>query len=99
MTIEFKSVEQAIEQSGLRMVVVGGVPSPWGEAAKGFLHIKKIDWVAVRLVYDSEALDTWAGQQSGPVAIYNDEEPVSDWADILMLVGFSHLMSIPSGIG
>lgn len=86
MAIEFKSVEQAIELSGLRMVVVGGVPSPWGEAAKGFLHIKKIDWVAVRLVYDSEALDSWAGQQSGPVAIYNDEQPVSDWADILMLV-------------
>ena len=38
------------------MVVVGGVPSPWGEAAKGILHIKGIDWAAVRLVYDSEPL-------------------------------------------
>jgi hypothetical protein len=31
------------------MVVVGEVPSPWGEAAKGFLHIKGVNWVAVRL--------------------------------------------------
>ncbi len=48
------SVEDAIKRGGLRMVVVGDVPSPWGEAAKGILHIKGIDWVAVRLAYDSE---------------------------------------------
>jgi hypothetical protein len=35
------------------MVVVGNVPSPWGEAAKGILHIKGIEWAAVRLAYDS----------------------------------------------
>ena len=49
MTFDYVSVEEAIERRGLRMVVVGGVPSPWGEAAKGILHIKGIDWVAVRL--------------------------------------------------
>ena len=67
------------------MVVVGGVPSPWGEAAKGILHIKRVEWVAVRLVYDSEALKNWAGQRSGPVAIYEQEPPRSGWADILAL--------------
>jgi glutathione S-transferase len=79
------SVEQAIARSGLRMVVVGGVPSPWGEAAKGILHIKRIEWAAVRLSYDSEPLKAWAGQRSGPVAIYNDERPRSGWAEILLL--------------
>ena len=69
MTVEYVTVDDAIGRSGLRMVVVGDVPSPWGEAAKGILHIKGIDWVAVRLVYDSEALRDWAGQRSGPVAI------------------------------
>ena len=67
------------------MVVVGGMPSPWGEAAKGILHIKGIDWAAVRLVYDSEPLKDWAGQRSGPVAIYDDEQPRAGWAEILLL--------------
>jgi hypothetical protein len=62
---------------------VGQVPSPWGEAAKGIFHIKNIEWVAVRLVYDSDALNQWAGQRSGPVAIYDKERPRSGWAEIL----------------
>lgn len=85
MTIEYVSVEEAITRDGLRMVVVGGVPSPWGEAAKGILHIKQIHWAAVRLVYDSQALDEWAGQQTGPVAIYENEPPRSGWTEILLL--------------
>ena len=56
MAFAYVSVEEAIKRRGLRMVVVGDVPSPWGEAAKGILHIKRIDWVAVRLAYDSEPL-------------------------------------------
>ena len=67
------------------MVVVGKVPSPWGEAAKGIFHVKGIDFAAVRLVYDNEALKSWAGQLSAPVAIYDDEPPRSGWAEILML--------------
>jgi glutathione S-transferase len=85
MTFRYVSVEEAIKRSGVRMVVVGGVPSPWGEAAKGILHIKNIEWVAVRLVYDSEALKEWAGQRSGPVLMYNHEKPRAGWAEILLL--------------
>ncbi|HYJ41251.1 MAG TPA: hypothetical protein VEW08_10685 [Steroidobacteraceae bacterium] len=85
MTFEYVSVEDAIQRRGLRMVVVGNVPSPWGEAAKGILHIKGIEWAAVRLVYDSEPLKAWAGQRSGPVAIYNQDPPRSGWMQILML--------------
>jgi glutathione S-transferase len=85
MTFQYVSVDEAIKRAGLRMVVVGGVPSPWGEAAKGILHIKKIDWVAVRLVYDSEPLKDWAGQRSGPVAIYESERPRAAWDEILLL--------------
>jgi len=85
MTFQYVSVEEAIKRPGLRMVVVGDVPSPWGEAAKGILHIKGIEWVAVRLSYDNEALKEWAGQRSGPVAIYNNERPRSSWAEILLL--------------
>jgi len=69
----------------MRMVVVGQVPSPWGEAAKAFFHLKRIDFAAVRLVYDSDALKAWARELSGPVVIYDDEAPRSGWAEILML--------------
>src|ERR1700730_14095310 len=85
MTVQYLGVEEAIKRGGLRMVVVGDVPSPWGEAAKGFLHIKGIEWAAVRLVYDSEPLKDWAGQRSGPVAIYENERPRSGGAEILLL--------------
>jgi glutathione S-transferase len=85
MGFRYVSVEEAIPHAGLRMVVVGGVPSPWGEAAKGILHIKRLDWVAVRLAYDSEPLKEWAGQRNGPVAVYNDERPRHGWAEILLL--------------
>jgi hypothetical protein len=85
MSFEYVSVEEAIKGRGLRMVVVGEVPSPWGEAAKGFLHIKGVNWVAVRLAYDSEPLRQWAGQRSGPVAVYENERPRSGWAEILLV--------------
>jgi len=85
MSFEYLSVEEAIPRSGLRMVVLSQVPSPWGEAAKGIFHIKRIDFAAVRLVYDNEALKSWAQQLSGPVAILDDEPPRSGWAEILML--------------
>ena len=78
MSFEYLSVTEAIARPGLRMVVVGNVPSPWGEAAKGILHVKRIEWVAVRLVYDDDSLRQWAGQLSGPVAIYDAEPPRSD---------------------
>jgi glutathione S-transferase len=94
MAFEYVSVEQAIERGGLRMVVVGDVPSPWGEAAKGILHIERIEWAAVRLVYDSDALKQWAGQRSGPVAIYDKEPPRAGWAEILLLA--ERLATAPS---
>jgi glutathione S-transferase len=85
MPFAYVSVDDAIKRPGLRMVVVGNVPSPWGEAAKGILHVKGIDWVAVRLIYDSEPLNAWAGGRSGPVAIYNNERPRARWDEILLL--------------
>ncbi len=85
MSFQYVSVEDAIARRGLRMVVVGQVPSPWGEAAKGIFHVKSIDFAAVRLVYDNAALKAWAGELSAPVAIYDDEPPRSGWAEILML--------------
>ncbi|MFK7896642.1 MAG: hypothetical protein AB8G23_12450 [Myxococcota bacterium] len=85
MPIEYMDFEVARKADGLRMVVVTGVPSPWGEAAKGILHLRQIPWQAVRLDAASDAMAEWTGERSGPVAIYNDEEPRSGWAEILLL--------------
>ena len=85
MSFTYQSVEEAMALSGLRMVVVGGVPSPWGEAAKGIFHIKGLDWTAVRLDYKSEALKEWTGLRNGPVAMYGKEPPRAGWAEILLL--------------
>jgi glutathione S-transferase len=85
VTFEYVGVEEAVKRRGVRMVVIGDVPSPWGEAAKGILHIKGIEWVAVRLTYDSELLKEWAGQRSAPVVVYENERPRAGWAEILLL--------------
>jgi len=82
---EYVSVEEAIGREGLRMVVVGGVPSPWGEAAKGLFHVKGLDWAGVRLVHDSDALLQWAGERTGPIAVYGSERPRPGWREILEL--------------
>jgi hypothetical protein len=86
MTFHYVRVEEAIASDGLRMVVVGEVPSPWGEAAKGIFHVKQLEWVAVRLAQDDDTLITWTGgHRSAPVAIYRNERPRSGWAEILLL--------------
>ncbi len=71
------------------MVVVGDVPSPWGEAAKGFLHIKGIEWAAVRLVYDSEPLRDWAGPSLLP----------TDAAERALVFGLAHEICGEAGLG
>ncbi|MEM9421493.1 MAG: hypothetical protein AAF986_03150 [Pseudomonadota bacterium] len=86
MPFNYVSVEEGAAAPGLRMVVVSGVPSPWGEAAKGIFHVKGLDWKAVRLAYDDPDLATWTRQDlSGPIAFYNDEPPRSGWSDIIHL--------------
>lgn len=85
MAFRYVDVEEAKQARGVRMVVVGGIPSPWSEAAKGLLHLKGIDWLAVRLDYESESLKSWTGQRSGPVAFFDDERPRDRWNDILLL--------------
>jgi glutathione S-transferase len=85
MPFDYIGVEEAIIRRGVRMVVIGGVPSPWSEAAKGILHIKGIEWAAIRLAYDSDVLKEWAGQRSAPVLVYDNERARSGWAEILLL--------------
>jgi glutathione S-transferase len=83
--VEYVELEQAKRRGGLRLVVVAGVPSPWGEAAKGILYVKQIPYVAVRMTPGDAQLADWTGQTSAPVARYEDEAPRGGWAEILLL--------------
>jgi len=81
----FVAVEEARARPGLRLSVVGGVPSPWSEAAKGIFLVKGLPYVAVRQGPGNRMLEEWTGEQSAPVAMYDDEKPRSGWAEILLL--------------
>lgn len=87
MTVEWIDVAEARERAGLRLALVTGVPSPWGEAAKAIFHVKRVPFVRVRQQPGgaNEALEAWSGQTSAPVAAWNDEKPLTGWAEILLL--------------
>lgn len=84
-TLNYINFEQVQQASGLRMIVVQGIPSPWGEAAKGILHFKQLSYSACYHDPRNREMSTWSGSRSAPVAIYNDEAPVSGWLEILKL--------------
>ncbi len=83
--VEFVSVAEARMRDGLRVVMVGGVPSPWGEAVKGILHVKQIPYVACRMTPEMPAVKDWTGHESAPIAVYAQEKPRTGWAEILLL--------------
>lgn len=72
--------------TGLRVSIVRGVPSPWGEAVKGMLHVKGLDWVPVSFDAQDKDLIAWTGEASAPVAMYEDEAPKSGAVEIMQLV-------------
>jgi glutathione S-transferase len=80
-------IEQARRANGLRIVTLAHVPSPWGEALKGILHLKQLPHARVGHVFGSPTaiLQEWSGQDSFPVMAWNDEHPLSTWIDQLNL--------------
>ena len=85
--MDYCSVEEARTRKGLRLVLTAGGPGPWGEAAKGFFFVKKIEFTPVQqdAGQENRALLEWTGQTLAPVAIFDDEPPVSSFSDILWL--------------
>ena len=98
LKVNYVPIREAREMSGLR-VVLGAftIPGPWHEACKGILHVKGLDYVAVRSsnenssdaqlgMDDSQSeLRDWTAQSSAPVIVWNDERPRSQWNDQLFL--------------
>ncbi|HSY79645.1 MAG TPA: hypothetical protein VK884_08545 [Verrucomicrobiae bacterium] len=87
MTPERIDIDQARRAAGLRIVTLANIPSPWGEALKGILHIKQLPHARVGHVFGSPTttLQEWSGQDSFPIMAWNDERPLSSWIDQLNL--------------
>lgn len=83
--VKFVSVEEARVARGLRLVLAGNIPSPWSEAAKGCLDVKSIDYLGVRQRIGDAETRAWTGHHNAPVAMFNDDPPLTNWADILAL--------------
>ncbi len=85
--MEYKSVAEARDLPGFRLVLTEGMPGPWAEAAKSILKYKNIEFIAVaqQAGAANEELQDWTGQTTAPVAVYEDEPVRYTWLDILYL--------------
>lgn len=85
--MHYFSVTEARTMRGLRLVLSGGVPGPWGEAAKAMLRARNVPFapVAQEPMAANEELREWTGCRNAPTAVYDDEPPRTGWFDILML--------------
>jgi glutathione S-transferase len=85
--LQYRSFEEIIDHSGLRIVLVKGMPSPWGQAAKTILEVKGLEYVAAPW-QPGEAnanIVAWSGEASGPIVAWAKEKPIHRWMDILYL--------------
>ena len=86
--MNYVSLSQAIAADGLRIVLVRGFPSPWGQAAKAMVEYKGLAYLlaAQQAMGANEDLVAWAGTNSAPVVAWNREAPINRWNDILLLL-------------
>ena len=85
--MNYISVEQARDLSGLRLVLTAHMPGPWGEAAKYIFSARNVEFapVAQLAMEQNEDLFAWTGMRNAPIAMYQDEPPQSTWLEILLL--------------
>jgi hypothetical protein len=85
--IEWRTLDEVIKGRGLRMVLVQGIASPWGIAAKAIFDLKGVPYIAAPWAAGetNETAAQWSGADGGPVVVWNDEAPLNRWLDILML--------------
>jgi hypothetical protein len=85
--LDYRPLREIIDHHGLRLVLVRGMPSPWGQGAKALFENKGLSF-AVGAQDPGGANDdlfAWSGQRSGPVVAWADEKPIDRWLDIVML--------------
>jgi hypothetical protein len=83
--MDYVDLETARAARGVRIVTLGGVPSPWSEAAKALFHVKRIPALGVRLLPGDKELKAWTRASNAPAVIFDDDPARTHWADILEL--------------
>ena len=86
--MKYLTIDQAINAVGLRIVLVQGMPSPWGQAAKAMMEYKGLSFSAAPQQGggSNTELVAWSGVNSAPVVAWNDGAPLNRWDDILLLL-------------
>src|SRR2546429_7644296 len=85
--LQYRGFEEIIDHPGLRIVLVKGMPSPWGQAAKTIFEIKGLDYVAAPWLpgEPNDNIVAWGGEASAPIVAWDKEKPINRWIDILYL--------------
>ena len=85
--LEYRSFEDVKTDPGLRIVLVKGVPSPWGQAAKTIFEVKGLEYVAAPWIAGEPNAEivAWGGEASAPIVAWANEKPIHRWIDILYL--------------
>lgn len=85
--LQYRRFKEIIDHPGLRIVLVQGMPSPWGQAAKTMFEIKGLDYVAAPWLGGEPNADivAWSGAASAPIVAWAQEKPIDRWIDILYL--------------
>jgi len=86
--MEYADIDHVIKADGLRLILVRGLPSPWGQAAKAIMEYKGLPYTAApqQPGGPNPELVAWSGTNSAPVVAWNDEPPLNRWNDILLLL-------------
>jgi glutathione S-transferase len=85
--LQYRSFEEVRNHPGLRIVLVKGVPSPWGQAAKTIFEVKGLEYVAAPWIGGEANAEivAWGGEASAPIVAWAQKKPVNRWVDILYL--------------
>ena len=78
--MKYQTIEDIIAANGLRIVLVKGFPSPWGQAAKAMMEYKGLPYAsgAQQARGENTALVNWAGVNSGPVVAWHRSSGTRD---------------------
>ena len=85
--MQYLSVEEAENLTGLRLVLTRGVPGPWSEAVKALFQLRNVNYVAVEQKggRSNPELVAWTRHRNAPIALYNNEAPRVRWLELLDL--------------
>ena len=90
--LQYHRFEEIIDHPGLRIVLVKGMPSPWGQAAKTIFELKGLDYVAApwQPGEPNENIVAWSGEASGPIVAWAKEKPSIDGSISFTWLNGSH---------